>query len=187
MCFRERKVTSGNQFLERNSGVSVYKLPRLQVCLTLFSARNNLSALVRSALIENTIIDFIKQGCVVEVFEEPTIISPLSLSIQKSGKKAPNFDLRHINKFLHKKAFRCEELGVAKEILRPADYMFYFDIKLCYHHVDICPDHQKCLSFSWVFSCGRTRVFQFTVLPFGLSSAPHLFTKLFKRLIKKWR
>ena len=29
--------------------------------------------------------------------------------------------------------------------------------------------------------------FQFSVLPFGLSSAPYLFTKLLKPLIKKWR
>ena len=65
--------------------------------------------------------------------------------------------------------------------------MFSFDLKSGYHHVDIFPDHRKYLSFSWTFSCGRTRFLEFTVLAFGLSSAPYLFTKLFKPLIRKWR
>ena len=32
-----------------------------------------------------------------------------------------------------------------------------------------------------------TRYFVFTVLPFGLSSAPHIFTKVLKPLEKYWR
>lgn len=65
--------------------------------------------------------------------------------------------------------------------------MFTFDLKSGYHHVEIFPEHRKYLSFAWTFSSGRTRFFQFSVLPFGLSSAPYLFTKLLKPLVKKWR
>ena len=61
--------------------------------------------------------------------------------------------------------------------------MFSFDLKSGYHHVDIFPDHRKYLSFS----LGRTRFFEFTVLAFGLSSAPSLCTQLFKPLVRKWR
>ena len=53
--------------------------------------------------------------------------------------------------------------------------------------MEIFPEHRKYLSFAWTFSSGRTRFFQFSVLPFGLSSAPYLFTKLLKPLVKKWR
>ena len=48
-------------------------------------------------------------------------------------------------------------------------------------------EHRKFLAFSWVFDAGIVRYFQFAVLPFGLSSAPYLFTKLFRLLIKMWR
>ena len=65
--------------------------------------------------------------------------------------------------------------------------MFFFDLKSGYHHVDIFPDHRKYLSFSWTFSCGRTRFFEFTVLAFGLSPAPYLFTRFLKPLVRKWR
>lgn len=65
--------------------------------------------------------------------------------------------------------------------------MLSFDLKWGCHHVDIFPDQRKYLSFSRTFSCGRTRFFEFTVLAFGLSSAPYLFTKLLKPLVRKWR
>lgn len=53
--------------------------------------------------------------------------------------------------------------------------------------MDIFPDHRKYLAFSWDFARGHTRYFQFTVLPFGLSSALYIFTKLLKRLETHWR
>ena len=122
-----------------------YKVPLLQIP-TPFSARNNSTDLVYSVFVENPIIDLIKQGCVVEVFEEPIVICSLSVSIQKSGEK------RHILTYVtftnykkknYKKKFRCEDLSVAKKILRLAYYMFSFDLKSGYHHVGIFPDSQK--------------------------------------------
>ena len=55
-----------------------------------------------------------------------------------------------------------------------------------YHHLDICPDHQKYLGFAWPFS-GVVRYFTFAVLPFGLSSACFCFTKLMRPLVRHWR
>ena len=66
-------------------------------------------------------------------------------------------------------------------------YVFSFDLKSGYHHVDIFPDHRKYLAFSWKFVPGHTRFFQFTVLLFGLSSAPYIFTKLPMPLETHWR
>ena len=128
---------------------------------------------------------FCKLGCVSEVFETPAIINPLSVSIQKSSKKRLILDLRHVNQFLYETKFRCEDVSVAKEILNPGDFMFTFDLKSGYHHVEIFPEHRKYLSFAWTFSSGCTRYFEFSVLPFALSSAPYLFTKLLRPLVKK--
>lgn len=122
------------------------------------------------------------------MFEAPVIVNHLSVTIQKSGKKRLILDLRHVYQFLYKCRFRCEDLFIAKEFLSPGDYMFSFDLKSGYHHVEIFPDHRKHLSFAWTFSSRRTRFFQFSVLPFGLNSAPYLFfLKLLKPLVKKWR
>ena len=66
------------------------------------------------------------------------------------------------------------------------DFLFSFDLKSGYHHFDFVPDHLTFLGFSWVFS-GTVKYFCFTVLPFGLSSAPYIFTICLRPLVKFWR
>ena len=46
---------------------------------------------------------------------------------------------------------------VAKEVLRPGDFMFTFDLKSGYHHVDIFLEHRKLKAFPWKFSDGSVR------------------------------
>ena len=47
---------------------------------------------------------------------------------------------------------------------------------------------QKYLGFSWKHSIShQVEFYVFTVLPFGLSSAPHVFTKILKPLDKHWK
>ena len=46
--------------------------------------------------------------------------------------------------------------------------------------MEVFPNHRKYLAFAWNFGDGVLKCFQFAVLPFGLSSAPYLFTKLLK-------
>lgn len=163
-----------------------YKLPLLQIPPS-FVATNNNSALQESEFVESAISELLSLECITEVFAPPAVINPLSVSIQKSGKKRLILDLRHVNQYLFKSKFRCEDVSIAREVLNPGDFMFSFDLKSGYHHVEIFPEHRQYLSFSWNFSSGVTRYFQFSVLPFGLSSAPYLFTKLLKPLVKKWR
>ena len=67
-------------------------------------------------------------------------------------------------------------------------YMFSFDLKSGYHHIEISQDHQTFLGFCWRAPDSNNEVFYvFTVLPFGLSTAPYIFTKLLKPLEKHWR
>ena len=55
-----------------------------------------------------------------------------------------------------------------------------------YHHVDILPPHQKYLGFSWTLA-GEKKWFVLSVLTFRLASAPYVFTKIQKALVKHWR
>ena len=66
------------------------------------------------------------------------------------------------------------------------EYMFKFDLKSGYHHVDIYLEHQRYLGFRWDAE-GSPRFYVFTVLPFGLSTSCYVFTKLLRPLIKHWR
>ena len=65
-------------------------------------------------------------------------------------------------------------------------WFFTFDFESGHHHLDINYNCWKYLGSSWSFN-GVEKYFVFTVLPFGLSSACHLFTKMFKPLVARWR
>ena len=64
--------------------------------------------------------------------------------------------------------------------------MFEFDLKSGYHHIEILQEHQAFLGFSWIVN-GVRKFFVFTVLSFGLSSAPYIFTKVGRVLVRYWR
>ena len=53
-----------------------------------------------------------------------------------------------------------------------------------FNHIDICQPHQQLLGFQCALGGARSRYFCFTVLPFGLSSAPYLFTEIFLPLVR---
>ena len=67
----------------------------------------------------------------------------------------------------------------------PNGFMFKFDMKSGYHHEDIAYPDQQFLEFAWPLDLSIDRFFCFNVLPFGLPSAPYLFTKLFLPLTRK--
>ena len=91
--------------------------------------------------------------------------------------------MRQVNLYVFKRKFRCEDVSVALRIFSQGFFLFKFDLKSGYHHVEIFPDHRKYLAFFWDFGDGVVKYFQFTVLSFGLSSAPYLFTKLLKPIL----
>ena len=66
-------------------------------------------------------------------------------------------------------------------------FVFSFDLRSAYHHTDICDKHRKFLSFKWTSSHGVTKFYEFKVLPFGMCSAPYVFTKVLRQLVKYWR
>ena len=67
----------------------------------------------------------------------------------------------------------------------PNDFLFKFDLKSGYHHVEIFKPHWKYLGFAW--GEGEANAFYvFTVLPFGLATACYVFTKLLRPITKYW-
>ncbi|XP_048243125.1 uncharacterized protein LOC125376006 [Haliotis rufescens] len=70
--------------------------------------------------------------------------------------------------------------------IEKGDWLSKFDIHSAYHHIDIYPAHTDFLGFAW--GEGQNRIFyKFLVLPFGLTTAPYVFTKVTRQLVKYWR
>ena len=163
-----------------------YKIPFVALPPPKVSS-NNTSALKDTDFVSEAISDLLRTKRVEILGHQPDIVNPLSVSVQPSGKKRLILDLRHVNLYVFKRKFRCGDISVAIQIFSKGYYLFKFDLKSGYHHVEIFPEHRKYLAFSWDFGDGVVKYFQFTVLPFGLSSAPYLFTKLLKPILTSWR
>ena len=167
--------------------VNGYQLPFTSTPVPV-KLRNNKSARLNANFVDQAIRELVLSGRVQQVSHQPLVVNPLSVSIQPCGKKRLILDLRHVNRCLAKQRVKYEDWKVALAYFTKDSYMFSFDLKSGYHHVDILQEHQTFLGFSWRASDSGDEIFYvFTVLPFGLSTAPYVFTKLLKPLEKHWR
>ena len=148
--------------------------------------KNNKSALNYSEFVLSAIQELKVNNVIIETDSIPHVANPLSVAIQISGKKRLNLDLRYVNQFLWKSKIKVDDWNVALEYFKQGDFMFSFDLKSGYHHIEIFPAHTTYLGFKWEID-GSTRYFTFQVLPFGLSSAPYIFTKCLRPLLTHWR
>ena len=148
---------------------------------------NNCSALKHSAFVLSSILELLSSGRVCQVPKSYlTVINPLSVSVQSCRKKRLILDLRYINHHVFKQRVKFEYWKVGLDYFEKGSYFTKFDLKSGYHHLDIFPEHQPFLGFSWVMSNEEPGFFMFTVLPFLLTSAPYIFTKLLRPLVKHW-
>ena len=143
-----------------------YKIPFLESPVESFS-KNNASALNNMDFVEEAVLELVKSNRVVQTPFKPWVVSPLSVSTNKSGKKRLILDLRILNKLLWKQKMRFEDWKIAVEYFEKDSFCFKFDLSKGYHHINIFPGHQTFLGFSI-----KGKYYCFTVLPFGLSSAP---------------
>ncbi|GMR41400.1 hypothetical protein PMAYCL1PPCAC_11595, partial [Pristionchus mayeri] len=123
--------------------------------------------------------NLLKTGA-IELCSKPRVISPLSVA---EGKKLRLIlDLSALNVFLYKSRFRVEDLVSVWYSLPFNGFMATFDLRSGYHHVSIDPSSRPYFAFRWD---GET--YQYSAMPFGLSPAPWVFTKIFRTLVRAWR
>ena len=101
--------------------------------------------------------------------------SRLFVTPKKDGSLCPVINLKPLNRFIENHHFKMEGISKVKELLRKGDWICTVDLKDAYLSVPIARQHRKFLRFVWE---GTT--FEFTCLPFGLCSAPRIFTKVLR-------
>ena len=87
----------------------------------------------------------------------------------------PVIDLSRLNTFLHIEKFKMETPESIRTSLIPGEWVSSIDLSDAYLHIPIHPNSRKYLRF-----CYKSQVFQFTSLPFGLATAPQVFTMIVK-------
>ena len=79
----------------------------------------------------------------------PKVINPLSVSLNSKGKKRLILDLRYANDHLYKEKIKFANWKYFENYLQAnKGYLFKFDLKNGYHHIDIFQPHQTYLGLS---------------------------------------
>ena len=91
---------------------------------------------------------------------------------KKDGGLRPILDLREVNAFISPRKFRMTSLNTIFPLLTENSWFASIDLTDAYFHIDIHPFSQQFLRFA----IGKHN-YQFRVLPFGLATAPRVFTK----------
>ena len=89
----------------------------------------------------------------------------------------PVIDLSRLNTFLHVEKFKMETPESIRTSLISGEWVSSIDLSDAYLHIPIHPNSRKYLRF-----CYKSQVFQFTSLPFGLATAPQVFTMIVKEV-----
>ena len=92
---------------------------------------------------------------------------------KKDGGFRPILNLRNLNSCLVVPHFKMETLRRIICALEKGDWALSIDLKDAYFHVAVHPKFRKYLRF-----CIQGKHFQFRAMPFGLATAPRIFTKL---------
>ena len=103
----------------------------------------------------------------------PGFYSNVLLVRKASGGWCPVIDLKNLNAHIHAPHFRMFTTNSVLSSVRKGDYAFKIDLQDAYFHLPIHPSSRKYLRFAF-----ENKVYQFQVLPFGLNTAPQVFTRL---------
>ncbi|XP_018409532.1 PREDICTED: breast cancer type 2 susceptibility protein [Nanorana parkeri] len=116
--------------------------------------------------------------CSVPVMKEKTgFYSHVFLRKKPSGGFRVILNLKPLNKVVRYKRFRMESIYTIRELLLPAMFLATVDLRDAYLHIPMAEEAQRLLRFA-IQGPGQTLHFQYKALPFGLSSAPRVFTKV---------
>ena len=126
------------------------------------------------ALVEDEIASLLDKRAIQQVpYHSNLFCSNLFLVEKKGGGQRPVINLSTLNSFVCHHHFKVEDLKVVADSLRPLDFMCKIDLRGAYFAIPIHPAHQKLLCFQF-----KNVTYQFKCLPFGLTSAPRVFTKV---------
>ncbi len=120
--------------------------------------------------------ELLNKGAVepVERKFSPGFYSNLFLVEKASGGFRPVINLEPLNRGMVVPKFKMETIASVIKSVKTGDWAVSIDLKDAYFHVAVHRSFQKYLRFA----LSRDEVYQFRVLPFGLSTAPREFTLL---------
>lgn len=165
------------------SWVKGYKIPLLsRVTQTTVPVEPRWSNLEKQE-IRNSISALLRKGAIARCQpSEGQFISRIFLVPKQSGGSRLVLNLKEFNLFVKTDHFKLEDHKTVIRLLSKDCFMASIDLTDAYYLIPICKEDRIYLRFFF-----EGVLFEFLCLPFGLCSAPYLFTKILKPLFAKLR
>ena len=129
-----------------------------------------------NALVDLEVTEMLAKGAIVTAQPVPgQYISTLFLVEKKGGGSRPVINLKRLNHLVKYEHFQMEGLGTLINLVQEGEFLSKLDLKDAYFTVPMHLRDRKYLRFQW-----RGKLYEFQVLPFSLSSAPRVFTRVMK-------
>ena len=137
---------------------------------------------IQTDVIDTEVLDLLSKGVILEVENNGELfVSNIFLRPKPNNKWRLIIDLSELNRYITKHHFKMENLEVATRLMFTDAFLASIDLRDAYYAIPIHPKDRKFLCFQW-----KDKFFQFTCLPFGLCSAPWLFTKTLKPIFAEF-
>jgi len=152
--------------------LSFLQKPRLSIVPIIRSGYRNVQ---KNKILQDQIVELLGKSA-IEVVQDrlsPGFYSRLFLVPKPNDKWRPVIDLSSLNKMLNIPKFKMDTPKVIRSSLEKGQWVFSLDLKDAYLQVPIHQASRKYLRFEF-----QGNIFQFRVLPFGISTAPWAFTML---------
>ena len=135
---------------------------------------------VKVAVLDNEVQQMVLKGAIERLpVGQACFHSHLFLVPKPGGKWRPVIDLKALNRVIDILTFAMETPESIHAQMRPMDWAASIDLSDAYYHIPIRPKFRRFLTF-----CHRGTLWQFRALPFGLSTAPWIFTRVMEEVKK---
>jgi len=129
--------------------------------------------------ITTEVLELLVKGAIAETqLTQQSYVSQIFLVEKKDGGQRPVINLKGLNQFVKTEHFKMEGLHLLPGLLQPQDLMIKMNLKDTYLQIPIHPNYQHLLTFQW-----KEKTYMFQCLPFDLSAASRVFTKLLKPVV----
>ena len=147
--------------------------------------KNAQSAAEHHEFVSGAVAHMLAENAVIELppGEKPTVVSPTGVVLKRGTNKFRlTVNMRYVNRHLGKKVFKSEGLKNLADLAERWDHAVSYDLMLGYYHVGLHPRSRIFVGFSW-----KGRYYVCNYLPFELSTAPWVFSKVMRELVMFWR
>jgi len=174
--YRWKELTSDSRIL---SWIKGYVIPFSKPVLQKSKPKEPLWSIKEKAIIQDQVEKLILKGAISQCQPcRDQFLSGIFLIDKPDGSYRLILNLKDLNRFITTEHFKLEDFKVACRLISPDCFMGKLDLKEAYYLIPVDKSNRKYLRFSF-----NDSLYEFNCLPFGLNTAPYVFTKILKPVV----